>query len=242
VVGLFVGLQVAYLFGGQDTLVAAGMTYSDYARRGFFELVAAACLAGAVVVVLEATVARRSRPYLVALLGLLALTAVVLVSAALRLRLYQDAYGWTELRLYVLTTIVSLAAALALMTGLALANRMHWLGHGLAVIGVVALVALNAIAPSAFVAARNVERVIDPTLVAQGGHAGLDATYLGVLPDDAVPILVEALPGLPARERQAVLAILHERKAELVTDPAFAGPAAWNLGREQAKASLATLP
>ncbi len=242
VVGLFVGLQVAYLFGGQNTLIAAGMTYSDYARRGFFELVAAACLAGAVVVVLEATVARRSRPYLVALLGLLVLTAVVLVSAALRLRLYQDAYGWTELRLYVLTTILSLAAALVLMTGLALAERMRWLGHGLAVIGVVALVALNVLAPSAFVAARNVERVIDPTLVAPGGHAGLDATYLGVLPDDAVPILVEALPRLPAREQQAVQAILHERKAELATDPAFASPAAWNLGRERAKASLATLP
>ena len=148
VVGLFVGLQVAYLFGGQSTLVAAGMTYSDYARRGFFELVAAACLAGAVVVVLEATVARRSRPYLVALLGLLALTAVVLVSAALRLRLYQDAYGWTELRLYVLTTIVSLAVALVLMTGARRwPDRMRWLGHGLAVIGVVALVALNLVAP-----------------------------------------------------------------------------------------------
>jgi hypothetical protein len=106
----------------------------------------------------------------------------------------------------------------------------------------VALVALNVLAPSAFVAARNVERVIDPTLVAPGGHAGLDATYLGVLPDDAVPILVEALPGLPARERQAVLVILRERKAELATDPAFASPAAWNLGRERARASLSTLP
>ncbi len=242
VVGLFVGLQVAYLFGGQNTILAAGMSYSDYARRGFFELVAASCLAGAVVVVLEATVARRSRSYLVALVCLLALTAVVLVSAALRLRLYQDAYGWTELRLYVLTTIVSLAAALALMTGLAAANRMRWLGHGLAVIGIVALVALNVLAPAAFVAARNVERVIDPTLVAPGGHAGLDATYLGVLPDDAVPILVEALPGLPAREQRAVLDILRERRVELGTDPAFASPAAWNLGRERAKASLATLP
>jgi uncharacterized protein DUF4153 len=242
IVGLFVGLQIAYLFGGQNTILAAGMTYSDYARRGFFELVAAACLAGAVVVVLEATVARRSRPYLVALLGLLALTAVVLVSAAVRLRLYQDAYGWTELRLYVLTTIVSLAAALALMTGLALADRMRWLGHGLAVIGVVALVALNLLAPSGFVAARNVERVINPALVAPGGHTGLDAGYLGVLPDDAVPILVEALPALPARERQAVLAILRERKAELAADPVFASPAAWNLGRERARASLATLP
>ena len=39
------GLQVAYLFGGLDTLDAAGITYAQYARRGFFELVAAACLA-----------------------------------------------------------------------------------------------------------------------------------------------------------------------------------------------------
>ena len=74
VVGLFVVLQIAYLFGGQSTLVAAGMTYSDYARRGFFELVAAACLAGGVVVALETTVERRSRPYLAALLALIGLT------------------------------------------------------------------------------------------------------------------------------------------------------------------------
>jgi len=84
VVAVFVGLQLAYLFGGLDTLAAAGMTYSDYARRGFFELVAAVCLAGAVVVALETTVARRTRPYLAGLFALLALTAVVLVSAALR--------------------------------------------------------------------------------------------------------------------------------------------------------------
>ena len=242
VVGLFVALQVAYLFGGQDTLVAAGMTYSDYARRGFLELVAAACLAGAVVVALETTVARRSRSYLAALLTLLALTAVVLVSGGLRLRLYQDAYGWTELRLYVFTTIVTLAASLALMTALAFAGRMRWLGHGLAVIGVVALLGLNAIAPAAFVAARNIERVVDPSLVAPGGHAGLDAGYLGVLPDDAVPVLVAALPGLPARERTEVLALLQMKKVVLATDPAFASPVSWNLGRERARAALATLP
>jgi len=242
VVGLFVGLQVAYLFGGLDTLVAAGLTYSAYARRGFFELVAAACLAGAVVVALETTVTRRNRVYLAGLLALLALTAVVLVSAALRLRLYQDAYGWTELRLYVLVTIGALAAALAVMTALALAGRMHWLGHGLAVIGVVTLLALNAVAPAGYVAARNVERVIDPSLVPADGHAGLDSVYLEVLPDDAVPVLVGALPALPAPERRDVLRLLETRKTELASDPAFASPAAWNLGRERAREALSTLP
>ena len=173
------------------------MTYSDYARRGFFELVAAACLAGGVVVALETTVARRSRPYLALLLALIGLTAVVLVSAALRLRLYQDAYGWTELRLYVLTAIAALGAALVVMVALALLGRMRWLGHGLAVIGVVALVGLNLVAPAGFVAARNVERILDPSLVPPDGQAALDAIYLGVLPDDAIPVLVAALPALP---------------------------------------------
>ena len=242
VVGLFVGLQMAYLFGGLDTLVAAGLTYSDYARRGFFELVAAACLAGAVVVVLEAVVAHRTRTYLAALLALLAMTAVVLVSAAVRLRLYQDAYGWTELRLYVFTAIAALAAALTVMSALALTARMRWLGHGLAVIGVVALIGLNVIAPAAFVATRNVERVKDPSLVPPGGHAGLDAGYLGILPDDAIPVLVEALPDLPEPERGDVLRLLEERRLELATDPAFASPVAWNLGRERAREALATLP
>ncbi len=238
VIGAFVGLQIAYLFGGVDTLVAAGLTYSDYARRGFFELVAAACLAGAVVVALEAAVAGRNRVYVSGLLLLIGLTAVVLVSAALRLRLYQDAYGWTELRLYVLTTIVSLAAGLALMAVLALRDRMRWLGHGLAVIGVVALVGLNLVAPAAFVAARNVERVIDPSLVAPGGRAELDAAYLRILPDDAVPVLVGALPALPESGRRTVLRLLRERKAELAQDPSYRGLAAWNLGREGARAAL----
>ena len=57
-----------------------------------------------------------------------------------------------ELRLYVLAAIVSLAAALVLVTALALADRSRWLGHGLAVIGVVALVGLNLVAPAGYVA------------------------------------------------------------------------------------------
>jgi uncharacterized protein DUF4153 len=241
VVGAFVALQIAYLFGGLDTLVAARMTYSDYARRGFFELVAAACLAGAVVVALETTVARRTRPYLAALLGLLALTGVVLASAALRLRLYQDAYGWTELRLYVFAAIATLAASVALMAVLAIRDRTRWLGHGLAVIGVLALVGLNLVAPAAYVAQRNVERVIDPTLVPPDGHAGLDAAYLELLPDDAVPVLAAALPALPESERVAVSRILDTRRTELATDPGLGSPAAWNLGRERARSALEAL-
>ncbi len=238
----FVALQLAYLFGGLDTLAAAGMTYSDYARRGFFELVAAACLAGGLIVALEIATDRRTPAYVVAGAILFGLTFVVLASAWLRLDLYQQAYGWTELRFYVAAAIVTLAVAVALGAALLVAGRMRWLGHGLAVIGLGSLLVVNALAPAAVVAERNVARAIDPSLVAGGGFTGFDIPYLGALGDDAVPVLVEALPRLPAAYRSDVLHLLQWRRDELSKDPQWTAPAAWNLSRERARSALATLP
>ncbi len=167
---------------------------------------------------------------------------MILASAALRLQLYQDAYGWTELRLYVAVSIAALAATLAVLAILLLAGRTRSLGHAIAVIGMVSLIGLNVLAPAAFVAARNTERAIDPSLVPADGHDGLDADYLSVLPDDAIPVLVAALPALPPDDAVAVLALLRHRRDELARDPAYSGLAQLNLGRERARAALATLP
>jgi hypothetical protein len=242
VVGLFVALQLAYLFGGLDTLDAAGMKYSDYARRGYFELVAAAALAGGVLVALEYEVTRRSRAYIALALGLVGLTIVVLASAALRLKLYQDAYGWTELRLYVAVSIAAMAVTLVALAVFLATDRTRWLGHAMAVIGLVSLIALNLIAPAAFVAERNLARVIDPSLVPPDGEVSLDSDYLAVLPDDAIPALVAALPALKPVEAVRVRRLLENRRAELAHEPAYTSPFAWNLGRERAKAAIDALP
>ena len=242
IVGLFVGLQLAYLFGGVDTIAAAGMKYSDYARRGYFELVAAAALAGGILVGLEYQVARRTRAYVALAIGLVGLTIVVLASAALRLNLYQEAYGWTELRLYVAVSIAAMAVTLATLAAFLATDRTRWLGHAMVAIGLVSLISLNLLAPAAFVAERNLARVIDPSLVPPDGEASLDADYLGVLPDDAIPALVAALPRLPAVEAVRVQRLLTSRRFELTQEGAYTSPFAWNLGRERAKAALATLP
>jgi hypothetical protein len=242
VAGAFVAFQVAYLFGGLDTLAAAGMTYSDYARRGFFELVAAACLAGGLAVVLEIATAGRSVAYVVAALALAVLTLVVLASAWLRLDLYQQAYGWTELRFYVAAAILTLGVGIVFGTVLLVRDRMRWLGHGLVAIGFVALLVLNALAPAAFVAERNVARLLDDSLVPEGGWLGLDTSYLGDIGDDAIPVLVRSLPQLPEPYRTQTAAVLEARAIELTVDPAWTSPAAWNLSRQRASEALATLP
>ena len=242
VAGAFVASQLAYLFGGLDTLAAAGMTYSDYARRGFFELVAAACLAGGLVVVLEIAAAGRSVAYVAAALALAVLTLIVLASAWLRLDLYQQAYGWTELRFYVAAAIVTLGVGIAFGGILLVRDHMRWLGHGLVAIGFVALLALNVLAPAAFVAERNVARLLDQSLVPPDGWLGLDTSYLGFIGDDAIPVLVRALPQLPEPYRTQTWAILDARAIELTADPAWTSPAAWNLSRLRAAEALATLP
>ncbi len=235
----FVILQVAYLFGGHDTMALAGMTYADYARRGFFELVLVAVLAGLLVAAADVAVGRRSRAQLGASLALLGLTAVVLVSAFVRLRLYQDAYGWTELRFVVLVAIGWLAVALAITAGLLLAHRTRWILHAMGILVLVTVAGMNVVGPQAFVAERNLERAIDPSLVPPGGRTGLDARYLQELGDEAVPSIVAALPRLSAADRAALEPFLQGRLVALTDDPVLAGWPAWNHARAQARDALA---
>ncbi len=235
---VFVVLQLAWLFGGRDTLAMTGYTYAEYARRGFFDLVIVAVLAGILTVTLDVAAGRRTRLQLAASLLLLGLTAVVLVSAFLRLRLYQDAYGWTELRFVVLVAILWLGGALALTAGLLVALRTRWVLHGLGIGVLVAVVGMNVVGPQAFVAQRNLERAISPSLVPAGGRTGLDAAYLYELGDEAVVPIVEAWDRLGAAERVALEAALWERGDRLDNDPTLRGWPAWNLTRERAREAL----
>ena len=236
----FAAVQLVYLFGGRDTLAAIGMTYSDYARQGYFQLVGVVGLAGLLAIGAHQVVGR-TRSFQVAALTLLGLTSLILASAAVRLALYQGAYGWTELRFLVAASIGWLGACLALAIVLLAADRMRWLPHGLAMSAIAATLVVSAIGPQAFVMRENLARVLDPTQVAPGGEAGIDLAYGMTLGDDAIPDLVAALAVVPARQGSILLRQLELRREELEREAATAGPLSWNLAREQARAALARL-
>jgi hypothetical protein len=238
VFAVFVALQGAYLFGGLDTLAATGLTYAEYARRGFFELVAVATLAGGLIVGAE-QLARARTPLLVATaIGLAVQTGVVLASAALRLRLYQEAYGWTELRLYVLATIVVLGIGLVALVASVATDRVRWIGHVLVVVSLVTGFALNLLGPVRFITEQNVARALDPSLVPANGYAGLDIGYIGRLGDDAIPGLIRALPAVDAKSREVLAAELSSRLSQLRTDDGLNAWQAWNAGRNGARDAL----
>jgi len=234
---VFVVLQLAYLFGGLDTLAATGLPYAQYARSGFFELVIVAVLAGGLLALVHAIAARRTAALVGAGLGLAALTVIVLASALLRLRIYQDAYGWTELRFYVLAAIVWLAIGIAVTAGLLVRDRMGWLLHGLAIAGVAVVVGMNAVGPSRLIAAENVARVLDPSRVPPDGKAGLDVGYARTLGDDAIPELVRALPALDPIDGARLREILSDRASALAAAEATGWPS-WNFGRSLARDAI----
>lgn len=235
---VFVGLQAAYLFGGLDTLAASGLTYADYARRGFAELVVVAILAGSLIIGADRLTMGSTMGVRGGAIGLSLLTGVVIASSALRLMLYQDAYGWTELRLYVLATIGWLAIGCAALIVALVVGRVRWIGHVLVVAALAVGIGLNVLGPARYITEQNVARLLDPSLVPPNGQIGLDVYYVLMLGDDAIPALIQALPALPAEDAHYLSMELGDRLGQLNNDPGLSAWQAWNAAREAARDAL----
>ena len=232
----FVALQLTYLFGGRDPLDASGVAYSAYARRGFFELLGVAAIVGAVLFTFDLLVRARSRVYVCAAIVLVLLTAVVLASAATRMTLYQQAYGWTELRLYAYAGIAFIAIALAILAAAVVTRRTERVVGPLVGAALAVALGVNAIGPSGQVAAANIERSLDIAPLVENAVRELDVTYLVALGDGAIPAIVERLPSLSARDRERMTGVLRTVAQTRRVHPDWPS---WNWDRARASELLA---
>ncbi|HEU4337970.1 MAG TPA: DUF4153 domain-containing protein [Nocardioides sp.] len=228
----FIAAQARALIGGRDYIEenTSALTYADYVHQGFGQLTLATALT-VLVVWLAARRAGRGaedRRWLLGSLGLLCVLTLAVVASALRgMAVYQDAYGFTTLRLFVDVFEGWLGfVVLAIMVAGAL-GRAGWLPRVALVSGAVALVGLAAINPDAWVADRNLDR-FDAT-------GQLDLRYLQTLSADAAPAIADRLPPEASR---CVLQDMpdNEMRAEVLDDPR-----AWNLGRSRAEQPLTDL-
>lgn len=187
----FVSVQFAYLFGGERQISLEGYTYAEYARRGFFELVAVAVLTFALVMWLNWLTRRENKRQLRLFnwlgSGMVALVLVLLASAWQRMRLYELTFGYTELRLQVYVFMAWLAVALLwFLLTLWAQRRAYHVAIGLIVSAIGFLVTLNALNPDALIVRHNLNHYRET--------GELDAVYLSTLSDDALPELLRALP------------------------------------------------
>src|SRR5205085_2962498 len=110
---VFIVIQLTYLFGGEQSVVKQGFTYAEYARRGFFELIAVAVIAWLMIWTLDRAVAHNDigvQKLSKMLSSVLVLEVfVIMASAFMRLGLYEQTYGFTTLRFYSHVLVIWLA-------------------------------------------------------------------------------------------------------------------------------------
>lgn len=192
---MFVLVQVTVLFGGDDHVVrTSGLTYAEYARGGFWQLLVVSALTLGVLAGAARWAPRAGRTdqlLIRVLLGFLALLSLVVVASALcRMNVYTEAYGASRLRLLVTVCELWIGLLFVLVLAAGVRLRAAWLARVALGGAVLALLGLAAVNPDRLIADQNIARY------EQTGR--LDIWYLSQLSADAAPAL-DRLPG-PLRD------------------------------------------
>ena len=174
--------------GAADTLRSAGVTYSDYARSGFFQLLWVSGITLAVLFLFSRISKFSDRRGALAFMVLaqcaIALTLMIDVVAFRRLSLYEEAYGFTMLRLYshVFAVWVAVVFLLLAVDFLGVWSRRRWFVGAMLTTATAVLLGLNFVNPEALIVSLN-------TSHAQTAHK-IDGEYLSQLSSDATPALL----------------------------------------------------
>lgn len=173
--GLFLGVQASSLFGGAGHVMqTAGLSFADYARRGFFQIAAAAAivapLAFAAQHVASSGGARpRSFQWLAGVL--VSQLLLLLASAAWRMSAYVEAYGLSPLRFYVSASMALMAAIFALYLVFGLRWKLTQFSQATALACLAAVAAVNLIRPDALIAQTNLRHdgELDVQMILEAG-------------------------------------------------------------------------
>lgn len=224
----FVLVQVRYFFGGSRLVQATtGLTYAEYARSGFFELIAVAALVLPLLLFMHWLIvqggSKDERIFRVLAGVQILLLFVIMASAFQRMHLYQAEYGLTEQRLYPTAFMGWLVVVFFWFLITVLSGHRERFAFGAMVAGFLLIVALHVLNPDALIVRTNLARA--------KARRSFDASYATQLSTDAVPRLLAALPDLNPQDRCAVASAILERWAS-------GKPSdwrAWSWSRERAR-------
>ncbi len=201
----FVWIQIRYLFGGEAWLhEVPGLTYSAYARRGFFELSAVTALVLPLLLVahwlLRPETRTKARTFAI-LAGTQALFVLVMLASAFeRMRLYREEYGLTELRFYTTAFMLWLGVLIVVFMATVLRGRRDSFAQATLATAGIAVLLLHVADPDAWIVRTNAGHLRD-----------FDVPYALARSADAVPSLLQLLPTLGPSQQCALVVGLNAR-------------------------------
>jgi hypothetical protein len=185
---VFSGVQILYLFMGNMEL-PAGYTYAEYAREGFFQLLAVGIL-NLILVLVGLCYFRPNKVLKVILTVMSACTFIMLASSAMRMIIYIQYYYLTFLRILVLW---SLAVLFIIFTGVIIyifKEDFPLFRYSMIVVTVLYL-GLSFSHPDYWIAKVNVAGSGENRSEFFQGSAYHDYRFLSRLSADAAPVLLE---------------------------------------------------
>jgi hypothetical protein len=195
----FVVIQFQYFFGGNANITIEGYTYSEYARRGFGELVTVAFFALLMLLTLSGVTRReteRQRRVFSGLgVALVSLLLVMLSSAYQRLSLYEAVYGFSRLRTYTHVFLVWIGLLLVATIVLEILRRERMFAFASLIASLGFAISLPILNVDAFIVSQNIRRELTGVALQEKDRVDLDTHYFLQLSDDAIPTLVDVYQG-----------------------------------------------
>lgn len=175
---LFSVIQILYLFTNNMSL-PDDMTYAEYARQGFFQLMFVSVLNVILVLICHA-IFRKSTVLNIVLTIMSACTYVMIASSALRMTMYIKAYDLTYMRILVFAALAVLAVVLAGVIVRIYTDRFPLVRYSMFVIVTVYII-VSFLRPAYLVARYNLEnqnpKDVDFRYVTSLGADGAEEVY-----------------------------------------------------------------
>jgi hypothetical protein len=229
---IFVVIQLIYFFGSQSNTAGLDINYTQYAQRGFRELLVLGVMVFGLILTLDFSTIRvtqnQRRLFSGLAIGIVLMVFVILASAFQRLHLFQDANGFTRwyVTLHVFVVWLGLLFLFLIVDLLEMYPRLIWMGGAVAVIGV--FVTLNVLNLDAYTANQNVALIQE--------QKAINVYNLFDLSDDAVPALIELFddPQTDEQIRRDLRIELYSRLQNLDDERRDWGVFGYNRSKQQA--------
>ncbi|MFC9708345.1 DUF4153 domain-containing protein [Paenibacillus sp. NPDC056933] len=226
---LFVLVQFSYLFGAGEGHLPSDLSYAEYARSGFVELILVTGI-NFFILIIALQFTRSSGKvgsvvHQVLLFVLVGCSAIMLYSAFIRLNLYEQAYGYTYIRFLVHAFMIFLALLL-LIAALRIRYTSIPLIRWYIVLSLTAYVTVNYVGMDKRIAELNIARYHQTGII--------DASYLASLSADAVPLLRE----FAQREYPNLKGEMLDRQANFDLGEAESSWTSFNTARHRARLEL----
>ena len=184
---MFSVIQILYLFVGGFEL-PDGVTYAEYARTGFFQLLAV-CVLNLIAVLLMKKYFRENKALNILLLVVSGCTYIMIASSAMRMIMYIQAYHLTFMRVFVLVALFTLAVLLAGVIVSIFKEGFCFFRYGVAVISIVYI--LFAFSHSEYFIAKYNFAQRDSAMLEVSKNKNIDVRYISELSTDAAPAIAD---------------------------------------------------